>query len=218
MKPTTGTQKRTYAELIGADRTCDNSFHLTAALNRARNSSHAALTSPRDRVRRGRTNTSKPANSCCCRLKVSRTNRLRKLRSTARRTTRLATMIPRRAKAPPFKDDCTRKRSLLDFRRERRSTLKARSPDRRALRLRPSDRKPLATFGAAPVKNLAPPQCFHTSPESMRARTANFGWLIGAFHLLINNVKGKSLLLELQQAWLSIADFAVFLFRPMACG
>lgn len=182
MKPATGTQKGTYAELIGADRACYNSLHLTAALNRARNSLLAALTSSRDRVRRGRTSTSKPANSCCWRLNVSRTNRLSRLRSTARRATRFATMIPRRANTPPLEEICTRKRSLLEFRRERKSALNARAPERRARRLRASDRKPLAAFGAAVVEDLAPAQCFHASPESMRTRSANLGWLIGAFH------------------------------------
>jgi hypothetical protein len=192
MKPTTGSQNGTYADLVGADATCYNSLHLTAALNRVRNSSHAAVTSSRDRVRRGRTNTSKPANSRCSRLKVSRTKRLRRLRSTARRATRFPTKIPKRANTPPLNDTCTRKRSLLEFRRERRRVLKARPPERRARRLRPSDRKPLAAFGAAVVEKLASSQCLHAGPEPVRTRTANFGRLVSAFHWESRRVREKA--------------------------
>ena len=169
------------------------SFHyFIAAISSVRNSSHAATISVADSVRRGRTRKSKPANSCCWRLKVSRTRRFRRLRSTARRATRFPTTIPRRENTSPLNDACTRKRSLLAVRRERKRAPNAWPPERRARRWKASDRKPLAALGAAAVENLPATQGFHACPESMCARTADFRGLISAFHRDLKKIWEKT--------------------------
>jgi hypothetical protein len=191
MEPTTGTQKRTNACLVGANQACRNALHFTAAISSVRNSSRAAITSSADNLRRGRTNKSKPATSSWCRLKVSRTRRLRKLRSTADRATRLPTTRPKRANGRPLGAACTRKRSPRELRRERRRLLNASSPDRRARRGNASDRKPLAALGAAIVQDRPAAQRFHAGAKPMRPRAANFRWLIGAFHCRFRNGREK---------------------------
>lgn len=195
MKPAVGTEKRTDGRLIDANQSYGNALHSTAEPSRARNSSDAATTSSADTLHRGRTSKSKPANRCCKRLKVSRTRRFRRLRSTARRATRLPTMIPKRGNCLPLADTCTRKRSLFAMRRERKRALNAPPSDRRARRGRASDRKPLAAFGAAAVENFPAAPRFHAGAEAVGPRTANLGGLVSAFHLGWKNI-AKSCVLD----------------------
>ena len=147
-------------------------------------------------LRRGRTSKSKPASSCCRRRKVSRTRRFSRFRSTARRATRLLTTIPRRENRSPFRDACTRKRSLLAMRRERKSRPNESPPDKRARRWKASDRKPLAALRAAAIEDLPTTQSFHAGPEAMRVRTADLRRLISAFHRDSQEEMGKSWLLD----------------------
>ena len=182
MKPAVGTEKRTDGRSIDANQSYGNALHSTAEASRARNSSDAAMTSSADTLHRGRTSKSKPANRCCKRLKVSRTRRFRRLRSTARRATRLPTMIPKRGNCLPLADTCTRKRSLFAMRRERKRALNAPPSDRRARRGRASDRKPLAAFGAAAGQHAATADRRHPRPETVAAFADELARLIGALH------------------------------------
>jgi len=184
VKAAAGTQQRTYASLVRANQACSHAPHLTTATSSACRSSRASRSSREDKPRRGRTSKSNPATSCRWRLNVSRTKRFRKLRSTASAATRFPTTTPRRAKHRPLGLACTRKRSLLELRREARSCRNASPLGKRARRGNASDRKPLAALGPAPVQHRTPAQCFHAGTEAVRARPANLRRLVGALHIV----------------------------------
>ena len=184
MKPAAGAQQRTDARLVRADEACGHAPHLTAATSSACRSLRASSNSPEDKLRLGRTSRSNPATSSRWRLNVSRTRRLRQLRSTASGTTRFPTTTPRRAKHRPLALACTRKRSLLELRREARTCLNASPLGKRARRGNASDRKPLAALGPAPVHYRTPTQRFHAGAKAVGPRPANLGRLVGALHIV----------------------------------
>jgi hypothetical protein len=191
MKSAARAQERTDAGLIRADEARSHALHLTTATNSACRSLRASSSSREDKPRRGRTSRSNPAISWQWRLNVSRTKRLRKLRSTASREARFPTTTPRRAKHRPLGLACTRKRSLLELLREARTCLNASPPGKRARRGNASDCKPLAALGPAPVQDRSPTQRFHARAKAMGARPANLGRLVGALHVCFPNSSKK---------------------------
>jgi len=184
MKSAARAHQRTDASLVRFDEACNHTLHLTTATSNACSSLRASSSSVEDKPRLGRTSRSNPTTSSLWRLNVSRTRRFRKLRSTASGTTRFPTTTPRRAKHLPLGLACTRKRSLLELRREARTCLNASPPGKRARRGNASDGKPLAALGPAPVQDRSPTQRFHARAKAVCACAANLGRLVGALHIV----------------------------------
>ena len=195
MESAAGAQQRTDAGLVHPDDACGYTPHLTTATSSACRSSRASSSSLEDSPRLGRTSRSNPATSSRWRLNVSRTRRFRKLRSTASAATRFPTTTPSRAQHRPLGLACTRKRSLLELRREARTCRNASPLGKRARRGNASDRKPLAALGPAPVQHRTPAQRFHAGAEAVRARPADLGRLVGALHV-VSPIALKSRLLH----------------------